>query len=191
MTEKELWQRSRISKDRTYHETDEGPLYSNRFQEVLSFHSPGLAPAKQKNRWFHIKPDGMPVYSKSFDHAFGFYEDRASVEEGKCWFHILINGEQAYKRRFVWCGNFQEGLCIVREKNGFFYHIKLNGEDAYPEKYLYCGDFKEGLAAVRKDNGRWSHIQNDGRQLNDQFFKELVYFIRDLQEPKTNLAGST
>jgi hypothetical protein len=176
MAEPKLWQQSRVSKDRRYHETSEGPLYVNRFQEVLSFHSPGLAPAKQNNRWFHIKPDGTPAYSKSFDHAFGFYENIASVEEARDWFHILITGEQAYKRRFAWCGNFQEGLCAIRDKNGFFHHIKLNGEDAYPEKYLYCGDFKEGTAAVRKNDGRWIHIQTNGRQLNDQSFKELGVF---------------
>ena len=176
MAEPELWQQSQVSKDGRYHEISEGPLYVYRFQEVLSFHSPGLAPAKQNNRWFHIKPDGTPMYSKSFDHAFGFYENRASVEEARDWFHILTNGEQAYKRRFAWCGNFQEGLCVVRDKNGFFCHIKLNGEDAYPEKYLYCGDFKEGNAAVRKKDGRWIHIQTNGRQLNNQSYKELGAF---------------
>ena len=184
MAEQEIWQQSRVSKDRKYHETIKGPFYVNRFQEVLSFHPPGLAVAKQNNRWFHIKPDGTPMCSKSFDHAFGFYENRASVEEAGEWYHIVINGEQAYKRRFAWCGNFQEGLCVVREKNGFFHHIKLDGEDAYSKKYLYCGDFKEGNAAVQKNDGRWIHIQTDGRQLNDQSFKELGTFHKGFATAK-------
>jgi hypothetical protein len=173
MSKKILWQCSRVSPDGTHHENSEGPIYAHRFQQVLSFHPPGLAPAKEYGRWFHIRPDGTPAYSKAFDQVFGFYQGRAAVEENGKWFHVLTNGDEAYESRFSWCGNFQQGLCVVRDLDGFYYHIGLNGREAYPERYLYVGDFSEGIAVAKRKDGLCFHIRADGSPLTDRSYVEL------------------
>lgn len=167
------WKNSWISGDETHHETSDGPLYSKRFQKVLSFHDPGLAPVKENGEWFHIKPNGQKAYSQTFDQAFGFYDERATVVLDDEWFHIKPDGRDAYERRFSWCGNFQQELCSVCDKSGLYHHIKLNGEGAYPERYIYAGDFRDGVAVVKRSDGLSKHIKTNGEPLHNQLFNDL------------------
>ncbi|NJD76235.1 MAG: hypothetical protein FIB08_03960 [Candidatus Methanoperedens sp.] len=172
----ERWQISRVSPCRKYHVLPDGPMYSFRYEEVLPFHSPGLAPAKKGGEWFHIRPDGMPVYHQRYTRTFGYYEERAAVQKENEWYHILIDGDSAYQRRFGWCGNFQNGICTVRDLNGYYHHILPNGKDAYPERYVYAGDFREGSAVVRLNNGMCMHINEKGIPLQERTFSDLDVF---------------
>ena len=173
MKSNDLWKNSWVSDDETHHEKNGGPLYPQRFEKVLSFHDPGLAPVKKNGKWFHIIPDGSKAYSRAFDQAFGFYDERASVESGGEWFHIKPDGSDAYERRFSWCGNFQQGLCTVRDKQGLYHHITPEGEDAYSEKYLYAGDFREGVAVVKRWDGLCQHIRTNSETLHDRLYVDL------------------
>ena len=176
----EMWQLSSVATDRRFHEIKGKPLYHNRFDEVLSFHSPGLAPATLDGKWFHIRQDGTRAYSHSFDRAWGFYGGLASVIKGREAFHILENGLPAYDERFSWCGNFQEGLCSVMYFNGRYGHIKHDGSPAYKETYRYAGDFKDHSAVVQLDNGMHIHINMSGQPLNGHLFNDLLPFHKGL-----------
>ena len=169
------WVDSRPSVNGTHHETEDGPLYNQRYEEVLSFHPPGLAPAKLNGRWFHIKPDGEPAYSHRFELAFGFYDGLATVKKGGEWFHIKPDGSRAYGRGFSWCGNYQQGLCTVRDQDGGYHHIGLDGYDVYKERYLYAGDYREGYAVVRRADG-CLHIDRRGNPLNGRIYLDLGVF---------------
>ena len=169
------WKNSRPSRDGTHHITSEGPLYESRFEQVLSFHYPGLAPAKKDGKWFHIKPDGTPAYAMKYDRVLGFYEQRAAVKKGKDWFHIRPNGKKAYRDTYSWCGNYQQSLCVVRDREGKYYHIDLEGDSPYKERYHYAGDFREGYAVAWLPNG-CIHIDMLGNHLNDIVFRELGVF---------------
>lgn len=170
------WKQSEVSGDRTYHIIDGKPIYVKRYDEVLSFHEPGLAPASLDGKWFHITSDGTPAYTSTFDRTWGFYDGLAAASLNGRYFHVHPDGTRAYERDFVWCGNFQEGLCAVLDDNGMYYHISRNGSKAYASSYSYVGDFHEGYAVVRKEDGRCFHIDREGRSLYSASFPDLGTF---------------
>jgi hypothetical protein len=75
------WTSLEVAPDRSHHVTTEGsPAYVERFDEVLKFHPPGLAPVLRGVEAWHIRPDGTPAYPRRFARTFGFYEGLAAVE---------------------------------------------------------------------------------------------------------------
>lgn len=166
------WKESKPSEDGTHHVTDNGPLYEDRFDSVLSFHEPGLAPAYIDGKWFHITAEGKPSYKQVFDEAFGFYYNRAAVRVNEDWFHILPNGQRAYPSNYSWCGNYQQELCAVRESKGQYFHINLDGAPIYDEKYFYVGDYREGFAVVKNKTG-CTHIDANGQLLHGTYYRDL------------------
>jgi shikimate kinase len=177
------WENSRPSDDGTHHVTEEGPLYNRRFEEVLSFHYPGLAPVRLDGKWFHIRSNGDQAYTHKFDLAFGFYEERAAVKQGGKWFHIKPDGSKLYDRSYSWCGNYQQGLCAVRDHEGGYHHIDLDGYDVYEERYLYAGDYREGYAVVRGGAG-CLHIDRCGNPLNSRIYLDLGVFHKGYASAK-------
>ena len=91
------WKGAVVSKDRRYHTILGKPLYRERFEEVMSFHEPGLAPAKKGNEWFHISQDGIRNYGVSFDYVWGFYSGLAAVNKDGIFYHVTPEGRPAYK----------------------------------------------------------------------------------------------
>ena len=170
------WKKSTVSMDMRYHEINGIQMYEERYDEVLSFHAPGLAPVRKGERWFHITPGGKKAYAGDFDRTFGYYYGLAAVTDHGKWFHINPDGNPVYSDRFKWAGNFQENLCVVMDTEGYFYHIDSCGKRIYDEKYRYAGDFHEGAAAVQGDDGQFFHITKDGLKLNSSVFLEAGAF---------------
>ena len=171
---------SRVSKSRTYHEINGRRLYEKRFDEVMSFHEPGLAPARMGNYWFHIKPEGERAYGCVFYHVWVFYFGLAAVRSGRDYYHILPDGRAAYSSRYEWCGNFQDALCTVMSKERRYFHILKNGKRAYKQDYNYAGDFKEGFAVVQMDDRRFQHIDREGNHRHYSPFLGLEPFHKGL-----------
>lgn len=173
----EPWVRSIVSADSTHHVFNGRPLYSPRFDSVLAFHDPGLAPARDRSGAFHIDGTGGPVYVRRFRQTWGFYDALAAAEDQDGWLHIRPNGSPLSSERFAWCGNFQENLCTVRERDSRYLHLTTNGSPAYSERHLYAGDFRDGTAVVRyADDGRCGHIDTAGRPLHRVRFHDLDVF---------------
>jgi len=170
------WARTRVSADRTHHTLGGAPLYPNRFTEVLSFHAPGLAAAKDGTGAFHIDVTGRPVYARRFTRTFGFYEELSTVEDGSGAFHLRADGTELSPERYAWCGNFQGGRCTVRAREGHYFHVDREGLPAYAKRYAYAGDFRDGLAVVQEPSGMHLHIHEDGRPLNGRRFLDLDVF---------------
>lgn len=170
------WTRTRVSADRTHHTLEGAPLYPSRFLEVLSFHAPGLAAAKDDTGAFHIDVTGRPVYARRFMRTFGFYEELATVVDGSGAFHLRPDGTELSPERYAWCGNFQGGRCTVRTEKGHYFHVDREGRPAYAERYAYAGDFRDGLAVVQESSGKHLHIHEDGRPLNGRRFLDLDVF---------------
>ena len=179
-----MWQGSRPSPDRTHHVKNGAPLYAARFEVVLPFHEPGLAPVRRGKLWFHIQENGEPACGFRFDRAFGFYEGLAAVVKDGTSYHILPTGEPAYSTRFAWCGNFQEGRCSVRDSEGRYLHIHPDGTPAYVDRYAYVGDFREGAAVVFGADGMAWHIDVEGRPLNGTRFMDLGPFHKGIATAK-------
>lgn len=172
------WKDSRPSLDKTHHISNSSntALYSSKFHAVLPFHPPGYAPASDSTGAFHINECGSPIYNERFRRTFGFYDGLASViDKDGYYLHITPDGLCAYKNnvlKFDWCGNFQEGRCVVRtsctrkaSKNEY-YHINKEGEFIQGGPYEYTGDFREGSAVVRdKLSGLCFHVDWNGKKL--------------------------
>ena len=174
------WKDSRPARDGTHHLSGDGmPLYRARYEEVLKFRDPGLAPVRDTTGAYHITPDGLPAYDDRYLRTFGFYEGRAAVHSLDGWFHVLPDGRPLYPERHAWCGNFQEGRCAVRGTDGSYFHITAGGAPAYRESYRYGGDFRDGLAVVQRDDGLHSHIDPHGNLLHGRWFPDLDVFHKN------------
>ena len=175
------WKESVVSKDRRYHTVIGKPLYKERFDEVMSFHEPGLAPAKKGNQWFHICQDGIRSYRASFDRAWGFYFGLAAVNKDGTFYHITPDGRPMYELKFSWVGNFQENVCAVRDLEGRYFHIKPDGTRLYTKNYRYVGDFKEGFAAVFDKDGHSFHIDREGESARQNQSSQIAILRRPIE----------
>lgn len=170
------WRNATIAPDGTHHRAGDGPLYEQRFDEVLKFHEPGLAPVRRGDEAWHIRPDGTAAYSRRFQRTFGFYDGLAAVVSGEGWHHIHPDGADVYAGRHAWCGNFQDGRCVVRRHDGRYLHIGRDGTPAYEHGWRYAGDFRDGVGVVQADDGRSTHIDGAGRLVHGHWFLDLDVF---------------
>lgn len=171
------WRSLQVSSCGTHHLDEHGrPAYAERFDEVLKFHDPGLAPVLLRDRAWHVWSDGSAAYDRQFMRTFGYYEGLAAVMAQDGWHHITPDGSDVYARRHAWCGNFQQGRCAVRGSDGMYFHITPRGEDAYPARWRYAGDYRDGIAVVQADDGHSSHIRLDGSLMHGKWFVDLDVF---------------
>ena len=170
------WRRIGRSPAGTHHVRDGAPLYAARFDEVLDFREPGLAPARRGERAWHIRTDGAPAYRRRFRRTFGFYQGLAAVAGSDGWRHIRPDGADLYPARLDWCGNFREGRCAVRELDGNYLHITPEGRPAYGARWRYAGDFHDGMAVAQSGDGRSTHIDPRGEAVHGVRFLDLDVF---------------
>lgn len=161
----------------THHVDSDGrAAYQHRFEQVLPYHAPGLAPVRLKNAAWHIHRDGTDAYKARYDETFGFYCGVAAVVSDGLWFHIDSAGNPVYESRYAFVGNFQNDACVVCNFEGSYYHIDLSGKSLYSSKWSYCGDFREGAAVVQGRDGLSSHIDFSGQLIHEQWFIDLDVF---------------
>ncbi len=170
------WRELLPSDDGRHHLREGAPAYAERYDEVLKFHAPGLAPVRRGGEAWHIDPAGSPAYGRRFRRTFGFYEGLAAVEGEDGWHHIVPSGADAYASRFAWCGNFQGGRAVAREAAGRYLHLRNDGAPAYRDRWSYAGDYRDGAAVVKRHDGLATHIDPDGRALHGQWFADLDVF---------------
>lgn len=170
------WTRARVAPGGTHHEIDGRPLYAARFDEVLKYHPPGLAPARDGTGAFHIDPKGRPAYAARYRRTFGFYEGLAAVAAEDGWHHIRPDGSPAYPARWAWCGNVQGSRCAVRTTSGRYGHVRPDGSPATGLCWRYAGDFRDGVAVVQGDDGRSTHIDDQGGLVHGRWFLDLDVF---------------
>lgn len=171
------WRQTTVAPCGSHHVLAGRPLYAARFDEVLKFHEPGLAPVRLGGEAWHIDVVGAPAYRQRFRQTFGFYDHCAAVEASDGWCHIRPDGSFASSARFAWCGNYQEGRCTVRDGDGLFLHLDLEGAPVGTERHLYAGDFRDGLAVVRgRSDGLCTHVDRWGQETHRARFLDLDVF---------------
>ncbi len=172
------WRQAHVSVDASHHLIGEKPLYRQRFDEVLSFHEPGLAAVRADGRAWHIDERGEAAYSHRYARTFGFYDGLAAVCDGEPreWVYINRAGEPVGELRFAWCGNFQGGYAVVRDLKGRYFHIDGALNPLYSERWRYAGDFRHGIAVVQGDDGRSTHIDRRGALVHGRCFADLDVF---------------
>ena len=57
--------------------------------------SEGLAPVQKDGKFFHIRPDGTPVYKQRYDYVGNFFKGLARALKGDQWFWIRPDGTVA------------------------------------------------------------------------------------------------
>ncbi|MXW90945.1 MAG: methyltransferase domain-containing protein [Rhodospirillaceae bacterium] len=170
------WRGAAVAPSGTHHVRDGTPLYDERFDEVLTFHEPGLAAVRRDGRAWHIGSDGEPAYRRRFDRTFGFYEGLAAAAAPDGWRHVRPDGADLYETRYAWCGNFQDGRCAAREPGGAYLHLTAEGVPANDARWRYAGDFRDGVAVVQSDDGRSTHIDLLGAPIHGARFLDLDVF---------------
>lgn len=171
------WRDLRVAPDGTHHVNAGGEsAYRERFDEVLKFHAPGLAPVRRGDQSWHIEADGAARYARRFARTFGYYEGLAAVTTQEGWHHIAVDGSDAYAARYAWCGNMQGGRCTVRESGGAYLHIHPDGSPVYRARWRYAGDYRDAIAVVQADDGRSSHIDGQGGLVHGRWFIDLDVF---------------
>jgi len=171
------WRGLQIAACGTHHlDASRRPAYAARFEEVLKFHEPGLAPVRLGGLAWHVRSDGTAAYPRRFVRTFGFYEGLAAVVAADGWHHVTTEGNETYLRRHAWAGNFQYGRCPVRDFGGAYFHITPTGDDAYAQRWRYAGDYRDGIAVVQEEDGYSSHIGLDGSLVHGQWFVDLDVF---------------
>jgi len=170
------WQQATVSTDGTHHEIDGQSIYDQKYDEVLKFHAPGLAPVRIADEAWHIDINGLAAYSQRFRRAFGYYSGLAAVMTDKGWCHIDTNGSCLYPQRYAWCGNFLEGLCVVRQSDSLYFHITDQGNAAYDARWNYAGDYRDGICVIQNATGRSSHMDASGLLVHDCWFLDLDVF---------------
>jgi hypothetical protein len=174
------WSSTAVALDGTHHVRAGEPLYSRRFDRVLKFHAPGLAPVRLGGLAWHVDIEGRDAYPARYRQTFGFYESRAAVETANGWCHVATDGTPVDRTRHAWCGNFQEARCTVRDASGLYFHIGPDGRAVYQARHLYAGDFRDGAAVVRcVDDQCCTHIGPDGEILHGRRFLDLDVFHKD------------
>jgi len=171
------WRQATVAPCGSHHVVAGRPLYAARFDEVLKFHEPGLAPVRLGGEAWHIDVAGAPAYRQRFRQTFGFYDHRAAVEASDGWCHVRPDGTFVGSARFAWCGNYQEARCTVRDGDGLFLHLDLEGVPVGTERHLYAGDFRDGLAVVRgRSDGLCTHVDRSGQETHRVRFLDLDVF---------------
>jgi len=178
------WQTIKLSRDRKSYSFDGEKVFEKEFIEALKFHAPGLAAVADESGSYHIDAYGKELYKERYSRSFGHYCNRAAVVLNEKSFHLTEKGTRAYKEDYVWCGNFQEDLCAVRDNESKYYHIDLEGYRTYKENYSYVGDYKDGIACVKKENGLYQHIDTDGNFVHSNEFLDLGIFHKNFATAK-------
>ncbi|MEQ8809518.1 MAG: WG repeat-containing protein [Imperialibacter sp.] len=178
------WEDIKVSSDSTYFLFEGKHLFEKRFIEVLKFHAPGLAPVKDESGSFHIDCWGQALYPDRYTRTFGYYFNRAAVVENGKWFHLTEEGKRAYHEDYAWTGNYQEGLCPVRDHSHKYFHIDLQGRKVYTHNFSYAGDYKDGIACVKTMDGYFRHIDTKGNFIHHGKFVDLGVFHKNFATAK-------
>jgi len=173
------WKDIKISSDNKSFIFEGSRLFDKIFIEALKFHSPWLAAVKDESGCYHIDDYGKGLYKERYTRTFGYYCNRASVLDNEKSFHLTEKGGRAYQTNYLWCGNFQENICPVRDNKNKYFHIDLNGNKLYASEYIYVGDYKDGIACVKTEMGFYKHIDTKGVFINNKNFLDLGIFHKN------------
>ncbi|MDP8208508.1 MAG: methyltransferase [Candidatus Electryonea clarkiae] len=178
------WRNTCIAEDYSYHLYQGKEFYKYRFDHVLKYHPPGFAAVSRDGMAWHIDATGKAAYSSRYLRTFGFYDERAAVADQQGWTHIITDGNTLYTQRYCWCGNFQEGLCTVRDEEGNYFHIDHTGKEKYSKRWRYTGDFRDGIAVVQSIEGLSSHIVKEGSLLHGRWYQDLDVYHKGIAKAK-------
>ena len=136
----------------------------------------GLAAVHSKDGWFHILPDGSPLYEERYAWCGNFQESRCTVREpGGDYLHIAVDGTPAYGERYRYAGDFRDGYAVVQREDGKHTHIDPSGSRLHGRWFQDLDVFHKGYARACDSDG-WHHVDTNGEPLYGERFRNVEPF---------------
>lgn len=158
--------------------------YSSRFMQTFGFYDL-VAAVRSENGWYHILPNGTPLYEERYAWCGNFQENHCSVRnfEGR-YFHIRRDGKKAYQSTFKYAGDFRDSLAVVMDDEGLSTHIDFQGTLSHGEKFLDLDVFHKGYARAQDHKG-WFHIDAQGSACYTARYKSIEPFYNGVSRVET------
>lgn len=169
------WRDLSVSACGTHHECDGQPAYSGRFDEVLKFHAPGLAPVKRGDETGMLgRMAAQPIRAVSFAHLVSM---KASQRCRRRMAGITFVQTEAMPILSGMTGAeiFQGGRCTVRLCDeryrrvcGRIFRVSRN--------LALCRRLQGWVCVIQSDAGLCTHLNLKGELLHGNWFVDLDVF---------------
>ncbi|MCE2404232.1 MAG: methyltransferase [Dehalococcoidia bacterium] len=151
------------------------PAYESRHVRTFGFYE-GRATVHSEDGWFHILPDGNPLYGQRYAWCGNFQEGRCTVRlPGGDYFHITSDGSAAYSGCYRYAGDFKDGYAVVQRHDGKHSHIDAYGNLLHGRWFRDLDVFHKGYARACDSDG-WHHVDMIGEPLYAERFKHVEPF---------------
>lgn len=146
-----------------YHiDLDGKPVYSPYFKRTFGFYD-NLAAVESEEGWFHILPQGTPLYTQRYAWCGNFQEGCCPVRNFQGdYFHISLEGVPLYADRYAYGGDFKDGIAVVCNEKGQNTHINKEGRFVHSQWFSQLDVFHKGFARAKDEEG-WGHINKQGQ----------------------------
>jgi len=163
---------------------DGQPIYTVSFDRTFGFYC-GYAAVISAGDWFHIRPNGSPLYAERYSFTGNYQEDIAVVcDSNGSYFHIDSQGMPLYQNRWRYCGDYRDGIAVVQADTGLSTHIYRDGSFVHGKWFIDLDVFHKGYARAKDTNG-WHHIGQDGSSVYSDHYSSVEPFYNGFSRCET------
>lgn len=154
---------------------DGSRAYESEFLSVFGFYDLKAA-VQNYDGWYHITPEGKPLYAERYRWCGNFQEGFCPVRNyDHEYFHINLLGKSLYPARWKYAGDFRDGIAVVQSENGLSTHIDRHGNLIHDKWFLDLDVFHKGHARACDFEG-WTHINKNGMPIYERRFISVEPF---------------
>ena len=166
-------------------DTEKKAVYQDRFIRTFGFYDLRAA-VHSSSGWYHILPDGSPLYDDRYAWCGNFQQQHCTVKdfEGR-YFHINLQGEKSYSNTYKYAGDFRDRYAVVLDDDGLHTHIDFHGNSLHGKKFLDLDVFHKGYARAQDQNG-WFHINEKGLAQYPDRYKSVEPFYNGVARVETH-----
>lgn len=152
-----------------------------KFETMISF-SEGRAPIVYEGGFQVINEVGDLLTKKSYNFISSYQEGRAVVSdkdrEGDFRYGYLDrNGNEIIPLQYETASDFQDGVAIVKMRDGNFALINQDGQPLCHYQYFFVGNYGDGLLAFKKElNEKFGYITIQGKMVIEPSYSVALPF---------------
>ncbi|HCW06040.1 MAG TPA: hypothetical protein DGG95_01600 [Cytophagales bacterium] len=143
------------------------------YEEVLSFGTEGLAPAKINGAWGFINKKNEPIIKFEYDAVRPFHEGYAAVSKNGKWNYVNTEGKLLLENYVSNASDFHLGMASIKQENWGF--INTTGKVVIPSIFEVVKNFSGEIAAV-KDRKGWGFVNKSGNPVEPTTFELVLDF---------------
>ena len=157
--------------------------YSPCFKRTFGFYEDRAA-VESAEGWFHILPDGTPLYKQRYAWCGNFQEGCCPVRsfQGQ-YFHINLEGLPLYVDRYAYVGDFKDSIAVVCDEKGQHTHIDKEGRFIHSGWFNQLDVFHKGFARAQDEQG-WGHINKQGQFIYEDRYATIEPFYNGIAHVK-------